>query len=81
MEVDRGANTGYSFIATVIASGIIGFAVDKFFPTAPWGLLGFLIIGIVYATYKAQIAMQETSTRPPENPNENPDDKKDDKKV
>jgi len=77
METDHGANTGYSFIATVIAAGVIGYAIDKFFPTAPWGLLGFLIIGIVYATYKAQMAMQETS----KSSSFDSGDKKDDKKV
>lgn len=58
MSEEQGSNTGYSFLATVIASGIIGFFIDKFFETQPWGLLGFLLFGIVYATYKAQIAMQ-----------------------
>lgn len=66
---DQGHKSGYSFLATVIASGILGYAIDKFFPTAPWGLLGFLVIGIIYATYKAQKAM-------------NPDtSEKDDKKA
>ena len=77
IEEEQGANTGYSFIATVIASGIIGFAIDKFFPTAPWGLLSFLIIGIIYATYKAQMAMQETQS----SATSKSDDKKDDKKT
>jgi len=77
METDRGANTGYSFMATVIAAGIIGYIIDKYFPTAPWGLLGFLVIGIVYATYKAQMAMQETSSSSASHS----DDKKDDKKA
>lgn len=77
METDHGANTGYSFLATVIASGIVGYVIDKFFPTAPWGLLGFLVIGIVYATYKAQMAMQNTSNTS----TEKSDDKKDGKKT
>lgn len=59
MSAEEGSNTGYSFLATVIAAGIIGFFIDKFFGTQPWGLMGFLLFGIVYATYKAQMAMQE----------------------
>ncbi len=51
------SNQGYSFLATVIASGVIGYGVDFFFPTQPWGLICFLVIGLVYATYKAQKAM------------------------
>lgn len=57
MSEDQGANQGYSFIALVISSGILGYLIDKFANTAPWGLLSFLVIGIVYATYKAQKAM------------------------
>ncbi len=67
------ANAGYSFLGLVISSGILGFAIDRVFGIAPWGLMGFLIIGFVYATYKAQKAMQE--------PVDDEDDKKGDKKV
>lgn len=58
---DDSSNQGYSFLALVIASGIIGYGIDFFFLTQPWGLLGFMVIGIVYATYKAQKAMNKPS--------------------
>lgn len=71
------SNAGYGFFGLVISSGIIGFATDKFFETAPWGLMGFLLIGIVYGTYKAQMAMNPAEDDPPKID----DGKKDDKKV
>ncbi|MGH1398316.1 MAG: AtpZ/AtpI family protein [Alphaproteobacteria bacterium] len=52
-----GYNQGYSFLATIIAAGIIGYAIDHYAQTQPWGFLGFMCIGIIYATYKAQKAM------------------------
>jgi len=61
------SNTGYNFLGLVIAGAIVGYIVDKFAGTAPWGLIGFLVIGLVYATYKAQKDMNT------------PIDKKDDK--
>ena len=67
------SNAGYNFLALVIASGILGYGIDKFFPTAPWGLLGFLVIGFVYATYKAQKAMNSEDGKT--------GSKKDDKKA
>lgn len=66
------ANQGYSFIATVIAGGIIGYIIDAFLPTAPWGLLGMMVVAIIYATYKAQLAMNA----PPSSEDEKKDDKK-----
>lgn len=74
------ANAGYSYLGTVASAGIIGFVIDKFTGSAPWGLLGFLIVGFIYATYKAQMTMQN----PPENSDEisvdNGGDKKETKK-
>lgn len=67
------ANQGYSFLATVIAGGILGYIMDAFLPTAPWGLLGMMVVAIIYATYKAQIAMNS--------PSETDESKKDDKNA
>lgn len=53
-EPTQDENTGYSFLATVISSGILGYGIDHFADTAPWGLLGMMVIGLIYATYKAQ---------------------------
>lgn len=67
------ANAGYNFLGTVIASGIIGYGIDYVFKTAPWGLLSFMVIGLVYATFLAQKAMNP----PPESTPEKSDPEKD----
>jgi len=50
-------NSGYSFLATVISAGIVGYVLDIIANTTPWGFIGFMVIGLVYATYKAQRIM------------------------
>lgn len=50
-------NAGYGFLGTVIASGVLGYVIDRFFETQPWGLMAMLILGFVYATMRAQKAM------------------------
>ena len=37
------------FIAGVIVGGAIGYAVDTFFNTSPWGLIVFLLLGFCAA--------------------------------
>ena len=37
------------FIAGVVVGGGIGYAVDKFFETSPWGLIIFLLLGFAAA--------------------------------
>lgn len=50
---------GSEFLGTVIASGILGFGVDHFFGTTPWGMIALLLLGFVSATIRAQKQMQE----------------------
>ncbi len=56
-------NAGYSFLATVIASGIVGFMIDRFADTAPWGILGMMSFGFIYATWKAQQAVTQDKNK------------------
>ncbi|MBX9456700.1 MAG: AtpZ/AtpI family protein [Rhizobium sp.] len=35
------------FIAAVIVGGLIGYLLDTFLPTKPWGLVFFVLIGFV----------------------------------
>ena len=37
------------FIAGVVVGGGIGYAIDKFFETSPWGLIIFLLLGFAAA--------------------------------
>ncbi|MCB9983962.1 MAG: AtpZ/AtpI family protein [Rhodospirillales bacterium] len=47
-------NAGYEFLGTVIASGLVGYGIDRYFDTTPWGMIILLVLGFVTATYKAQ---------------------------
>ena len=66
-------NSGYEFLGSVISAGILGFAIDQYFETAPWAMMGLLVFGFVGATVRAQRAMN-SDTKTTE---ENPDSKKD----
>ncbi len=50
-------NQGYEFLGTVIAAGILGFMIDKFAGTMPWGMVALIVLGFVSATMRAQKAM------------------------
>ena len=55
----RGARAGSEFLASVLAGGIIGYGIDTFFETLPWGMIIFLILGFVSGTYRATAATKE----------------------
>ncbi len=52
---------GYEFLASVISGGLIGYLIDKFVGIAPWGLMGFLILGLVAGTMRANARMKKDS--------------------
>ena len=58
-------NTGYNFLGTVISAGIVGFVLDKVAETQPWGLIGFMVIGLIYAVWLAQREMNPPTENPP----------------
>lgn len=66
-------NSGYEFLGSVIGAGILGFAIDQYFETAPWAMMALLVFGFVGATVRAQRAMN-SGDKPAE---ENTDAKKD----
>lgn len=55
----KGARAGSEFLANVFAGGLIGFGIDWFFKTQPWGMLFFLIMGFVSAVFRANAAMKD----------------------
>ena len=71
------SNTGYNFLGTVISAGILGFIIDKFAGTQPWGFIGFMVIGLCYAVFLAQREMNP----PQENPNPDEASEKEDEKL
>lgn len=48
-----GATAGAEFLALVISGGILGFGIDHFFHTTPWGIIFMLLMGFVAGVYRA----------------------------
>jgi F0F1-type ATP synthase assembly protein I len=46
------AGAGYTLIGAIILLGVIGYGVDRWLGTAPWFLVGGLILGIVVGMYE-----------------------------
>ena len=47
MRWARGAALVFEFTGTITAAAICGWAVDRWFGTAPWGFLGLVLTGVV----------------------------------
>ncbi len=45
------------FLASVFAGGLIGYGIDWFFGTIPWGLIVFMILGFASGVYRANETM------------------------
>lgn len=59
----NGMNSGYAFLGSVIGAGILGFAIDRYFDTAPWGMMILLVLGFVGATIRAQREMNSDNNK------------------
>lgn len=66
-------NSGYEFLGTVIAAGLLGFGIDRYFDTAPWGMMILLIFGFVGSVMRAQYAINN----PPKTEDDTEESKKD----
>ncbi|WP_157342252.1 AtpZ/AtpI family protein [Bradyrhizobium pachyrhizi] len=40
-----GFHLSSEFIASVLGGGVVGWSLDYFLPTSPWGLIAFVLIG------------------------------------
>lgn len=50
----RGWAVGIEFVGVVLVSGFIGFALDHYvFDSAPWAMIGLLVLGFVAGVYRA----------------------------
>jgi len=45
--IEKAAVMGTNFVAHTIVGLVLGYYTDKWFGTSPWGLLGWLILGVV----------------------------------
>jgi ATP synthase protein I len=59
-DTGSGSNIGYEFLAYVISGGLIGYVIDYFVGTLPWGLILFIILGFVGGVYRANDRMKNS---------------------
>lgn len=45
--IEKAAMMGTNFVAHTVVGLVIGYYFDKWLNTAPWGLIGWLLLGIV----------------------------------
>ena len=57
--------SGYEFLGSVIGAGILGFFIDQYFQTQPWGMMALIVAGFIGATLRAQRAMKEDTDEEP----------------
>ncbi len=43
----RGWAAGVEFIGCVLVGGLLGYGIDRYFGTAPWAMIGLLLLGFV----------------------------------
>jgi len=62
------SHAGSEFLGTVIAGGLLGYGIDWYAGTTPWGMLFFIVMGFVSGVYRANAAMkQEYKTKAEKN--------------
>jgi ATP synthase protein I len=54
-----GMRAGSDFLAHVIAGTILGYVIDRFFGTLPWGLIVFCIAGFAAGVFSANRSMNK----------------------
>ncbi len=59
IEDGKGARAGSEFLASVFAGAFLGYAIDWYFSSSPWGLMFFIVMGFVSAVFRANAAMKE----------------------
>ena len=58
-EAVRSGRAGSEFLANLIAGWVIGFGIDWFFGTKPWGMIIFMILGFVSGVFRANQALKK----------------------
>ena len=56
----EGASIAYEFLAYVISGFILGFAIDRYLGTSPWGLMGSLLLGFVGGVMRANARQKKS---------------------
>lgn len=57
----RGWAIGIEFVGVVLVSAAIGYGIDRYagLGTAPWAMIGMLVLGFVAGVYRAQKTTQQ----------------------
>src|SRR5271168_3801960 len=42
---EKGSNTGYELVGTILVCTLVGWLIDRYLHTKPWGILGMLVVG------------------------------------
>lgn len=59
----EGASIGYEFLAYVISGGLLGYGIDYFFHTLPFGLMICMILGLVLGVFRANYRTQKAAKK------------------
>jgi len=58
-EEKQGKRAASEFLANVIAGGFLGFLIDKYFGSAPMGIIFFILMGFVSGVMRANATMKK----------------------
>lgn len=61
----RSGRAGSELLANVFAGAFLGYLIDKFFSTAPWGLIAMMVLGFVSGVLRANAAMKKNNQNLP----------------
>ncbi|MBK9584940.1 MAG: AtpZ/AtpI family protein [Alphaproteobacteria bacterium] len=59
----RSGHAGAEFLANVFAGAIVGYLIDSFAGTRPWGMIGMMVLGFVSGVIRANAAMRENNKK------------------
>ncbi len=55
----KSARAGSEFMAAVTGGAVLGYGIDWFFSSLPWGMIVFITLGFVTGVYRANEAMKK----------------------
>ena len=60
----RGWAIGIEFVGTVLMSTFVGWMIDRYFGTAPWGMILLLLLGFAAGTRRAMKTSKQFDAAP-----------------
>jgi F0F1-type ATP synthase assembly protein I len=58
-----GMQAATEFLSYAIGGGVLGFIIDRYAGTAPWGMIALCLAGFVMGVYRANQAMNKSSKK------------------